>query len=1159
MFKKFTIALPLSLLLACGTLFAQTSEPLIYTVGKVFPSGATHHAYVLWQPGDPSHTFGKQFAIYRKDGTSTSASPYVKLGQTKLQTGPHAIQALLKLGGQFDNNAGSVADRINTLYAEATAQPGTQPAPPAEPGIDEAEKLAYLLNIAATDVKILERIFFLGRAHPGVYMALGHGFSIKVDPASLQTYEVREVDAGGADLRVVGRVTLDAANPTALVRTSRPFEIFHAPKAAMQEVASARDHLVTRLRWGMPDPLRRLFPHTFGFNLYRVRQAVAIANGWDNPVNFPDPAVLENMVTASIGNLNPDAKRINVLPIIATALMTEAEAADIATDSETFFLHDDNDPPDNPFANGDTFYYFAAARDIAGHPGPISAGTMVTICDRLPPVVPMIESIRNIFTSPAITDLAQLKSNQHFRIRIRQTPDLPASDAAARYLIYRWDHHTQHLTDGGNPATNLVATVAHVLGEQYVDWDDSGAGAPVITPADGSEFGKTHWYTIRAEDNAACNPKNLSGHSPPAFGVLRDRVGPSRPSGMVTRCRYHPCVHCPDQPTAVPKSSLGLPDDYQGFVVRYTRQTKLIHSLDLEIIDTNSTVQPLLFKTSRFFSVPDVLDVLVPIDVPPDAEYLIRSRAHSTSGLVSSWIECNYQNLQRTPTHVIVFPIILNVLERCNPVSDPDGGTPPPHDVDGPDGGIIGPLITLTVPIGTKEYRIYRRVGHDGAFELIDRGSGDEIPSPLPGDINHTDIAPPTAGDTECCYFGQVFDENGNGGPRTKLGCITIKSGDLGTPMLADPELLVETGGEAQLSLSWFCDPLGVDRFEIWCASDSAADPGVTSTKIGDKLDTLEGAIISSDTGSLAFCGYQTQALGGGFGNGSAEFKVTLTVPASQTLTFAVRAVGKGVYQEPAVSENARPVGPFSNTVSSTWQAPPVPGQPVIPWPALAVPNVAEVELEVANYQKGEGPFYALPRPVGGDHSAAILMGIFPSLTQAELPYEAILPGGTDPLSVLFSFRRQNIHPIPADQIEPVAPFVVYRHQLPNAAHPDAVPNLVQVSPLIDRIAFRNNSGTIRLRDKFFRFITYERAVSDDQPGYNIPIGGTFGRDLSKTTIGPPSQAVGIPYLANCNTMAFWVDPMPVVRGARYQYLIVHFTLRGEIDRVIPTNYVDQP
>ncbi|MCH2061294.1 MAG: hypothetical protein MK183_11765, partial [Verrucomicrobiales bacterium] len=486
---------------------AQNPDPLIYTVGKVFATDSGPHAYILWQPGSPAATYGKEFAVYRKEGNSTSPAPYIRLGRTKLQVGPGPIQALLRLGGKFDYNAGSVATRINTIYAESTSQQQTQPPSPAEPGMDEARKLAYMLKIAAKDEEILGRIAFLGRTHPGVYMSMGHGFAIKTNAGSIQTYEVRQTDTAGNDTRVIGRVTLDADNPTNLTETSRPFEVFYAPpglevneeelseeeleEELKKKVNSPRNHLVTRLRWGTPNELRRMLPHSFGFNLYRVKEDTAINAGWDQDGAKPDTDVLETMVKASLASNNPDVKRANSMPIMVTALMTEAEAQDTDYNTEIFFVHDDNDSPDNPFSDGDTFYYFVAARDIAGHPGPISAGTKVVICDRLPPSVPAIESVRNIFEKDNIENLAQLKGNQHFRIRIRQTANDPAEDAAAKYYIYRWSDHTQHIREGGNPLTNRVGEVNHDPDKLYIEWEDNAADAPTVTPDDESQLGQT--------------------------------------------------------------------------------------------------------------------------------------------------------------------------------------------------------------------------------------------------------------------------------------------------------------------------------------------------------------------------------------------------------------------------------------------------------------------------------------------------------------------------------------------------------------------------------------------------------------------------------------------------------------------------------------------
>ena len=69
------------------------------------------------------------------------------------------------------------------------------------------------------------------------------------------------------------------------------------------------------------------------------------------------------------------------------------------TDRDTIFTHDDNAPPEDPFESGEDFYYYVSARDIAGHPGPVAGGTYVIYCDRIPPPVPTIESIENVFTA----------------------------------------------------------------------------------------------------------------------------------------------------------------------------------------------------------------------------------------------------------------------------------------------------------------------------------------------------------------------------------------------------------------------------------------------------------------------------------------------------------------------------------------------------------------------------------------------------------------------------------------------------------------------------------------------------------------------------------------------------------------------------------------
>ena len=66
-------------------------------------------------------------------------------------------------------------------------------------------------------------------------------------------------------------------------------------------------------------------------------------------------------------------------------------------DTNTMFISDDDGRykpgyVNNGFTNGAQFYYFATARDILARDGLVSTGTLATVCDRMPPPVPMKRS-----------------------------------------------------------------------------------------------------------------------------------------------------------------------------------------------------------------------------------------------------------------------------------------------------------------------------------------------------------------------------------------------------------------------------------------------------------------------------------------------------------------------------------------------------------------------------------------------------------------------------------------------------------------------------------------------------------------------------------------------------------------------------------------------
>ncbi len=1127
--------------------FAQNADPVVYTVGNTYDvGGGTHYAYLLWQPGDATTTFGKSFAIYRKNGAANSANPYARLSVQSLQTSPGAIHALLKLGGMIDANAAAAAARINLLYSQTTLQPDEVIEPtPAAPDPVVAGQLATLFEIAAGDPEILQRLMFLGRTHPGVMISMGHAFAIKVTPNSLHTYEVREIDGPGNDLRVIGRVTLDAANPLMLARPGRPVAVPHpAPDPRTQLRHSGKDHLACRFRWGMPVALRRLVPHTFGYDLYRVKKDVAVSLNWDNPLNPPDISNLLALVQASSGNPDPNAKRVNQLPVLPDTVLTELEAANLA-DRETIFTHDDNEPPEHPFQSGEDFYYYVAARDIAGHPGPCSGGTYVIYCDRLPPPVPTIESVDNVHTAGTPEETARQEGYQHFRIRINQLPDLPEKNAPARYWIYRWTHSQESMFKGRNPLSNRVAVVNHVPGQRFVEYEDTGADAPGITPNDESDYGITHWYTVRAEDeqDPACAPFNLSGHSPPLWGVLRDRKGPGRATGTASRCLAFPLIEkLGVEPGS--KSDFGLRGDQPGFIIRMTCRDPLINSYDVWVDDPTTKTNP-DFESTRFATSSGIKTLCIPI--PEQEGTVIEVRCRTRNGQVSSWSRTTDLLPPSSPGAANIYSYQCNVEARYTEIGNiPPAEFPVRHEFEGPDKMYAGPRGTITIPADAREWRVYRRTGPRGSYEMIGRGAGDA----LPPEEEWTDRAPPTVNDTAVCYFGQLFDENGNAGPLTQLACFTFSGGTLPIPMLEDIQHLESSADKAQIKLKWFCDTVGVDRFEVWAAAEGIDDPAVEGASLSNSLDASPSTVISTPDGEIVFTPYQTPRVTNPlFGESSPDFNLTLLVPDGKKVYFAVRAVTSGRFGN-------RTVGPWSNVVFDHWQEPSLPGQPVIPWPDRPLPTLQELGYDITKCVKGEGPFYAQKLPREAPGAAGIMVGSFlaDSVNETESSTSFWRKTANNPLNNFFRFRNQQNGSPGADNLQSIIPFAVYRHQVANTSHPDVVPNLTQVTPLIDRITYKTKGQSLEVNDPFFLFPT----TTFDPYQVRIPIAGTFERDGTFDTEVLTEQGSPPDYLKGCNGIMLVLDRLPVIQGRSYQYLLVHFDNRGEVERVIPTNIVSQ-
>lgn len=1131
-----TIITAIALLAATfGSGIGQTANELLTTLGTTVQSGGQHHAYLLWQPGDAGSTLGKRFAVHSKSGNADAPGNYTRLGIQTLQTSPNTIRALLELGEKIDPAAAGCYVRIDGIHRDLTLQSNSPPASPADVSLDAAEKLSYIITSAATDNKLLSRLFFLGRAHPGVMQALGHGFSIPVTPG-IRTFEVREIDLAGNDVRVVGRVTLDTATPVVPAATAAPFQVFHPVDPGSQYTINAKDNLNARLRWGVGPTLRGQMPHTFGFNIFRVKRAVAESLGWH--VTPPTPAQITAAVAArNPADPNPDAAQANEIPVLVTDLLTPAQAADAGnreridfSDDGVWHTGDDGTLVRRPYDDGEQFYFFVAARTITGAPGLLSPGTLVTMCDRLPPNPPSIFSVNSNFVRPAApADWATQGGSQFLQVRVRQVADNDPSERAVGYYIYRWESSQEYLNFTGNPVHNRIGgLIPHSPGQTFITFNDNGAGAPTLA----SHADRSVWYTVRAVGATACAGDVLSGHSAPMSGVLRDFKAPDGPSGSFLVCRRIPVVGWKNREEK-PASDNKLPQDFIGFTVEVQRTSSAIVAADIEVTLARSAGSPsLLFKQRLSYRSGDKVRVNLPYREPASDKtpMTISVRALTANGLVSAPAVKSVSSAKETPYAAHYFTAAVE--RSCVQIAS---ATPPVHESFEADGTVnpISGSITYPLGQGVREWRIYRRVGPDGALSLIAKAEGDSIPNPG----TWVDDALPAQSGVNVCYYGQIIDQNANPSPLSILGCVTLVNPDLPTPMLADAKIIAETPDGIKIKLEWFCDPVGVDRFEVLCAADGGGAPVLTG--LSEALDTFAITGLLAERPDLEFYPYQTPRVGGGIGSGPG-FGMEITVPSDKPLFFAIHACGPGEYP--------RSHGSASNVVTARW-LPTISGpQPVIPWPARPIPGQFDHRRPIETYATGEGPLWPVIMPTDYGFPTGILIGLTRHpITRTSIRASTLVNTTTTPDTWLFKMRESSGD---ATKLRNLMPFMVYRYQVASSAFPSARANLVQCTPLIDRISgIYLKSGKEEGYQVYDPFLFF---VASAQTNIKVPFSGTWNDSKPPLLDFPDSTTNRPAYLENSTGMIFVKDSLPVTQGAKYRHLIVQFEERGEIKRIIP-------
>ncbi|HEX9046126.1 MAG TPA: hypothetical protein VF988_03795, partial [Verrucomicrobiae bacterium] len=897
---------------------------IVYTVGTTaHDSHGRDWAYILWQGTEPSLTSNRIFAVYAKPGDVTNNAPFTRLSLVTLQTDARVIEPLLERAANLGDDLAKLDQDVSQLFGSFI--------PPTS--ISRADRLSAVIRGSLGTPEYYQDLLLLARNHPGVDMALGFADAELIGPG-LTTFEVRAFDpVTSHDLAVIGRVTINAGFPTVLPAPGAP---------VLVPVANPMGDLNLKFRWGTPDNLRRLGLMQFGFNLYRVEMNYANSQGWNALTPPPDAALV------ALAHTNPAAaKLVNVVPVTPPVQFTIPDAANLLPpgDTNTSFIMDDDGRGrpgyiNHNWTNGAEFYYYVAARDVLGRDGQISPGLLATVCDRMPPLPPTGVAVVNDYQYDPNT----MTSAQALRVTWKQ--NLHTNDTIVNYWIYRWTNMMEMNAKSGSISNNLIGIVAHIPGTTNNSFLDNGSGSPSALGA----YGETYWYTVRAGDAGACG-QNLSLPAGPAYGVLRQRVGPAAGTGYIEINCLNPLVNYVGETYF--KSNTDTNFDFQ---LDCTRLDSRFDWAEFYGIGTytvaNVTGPPIVYTVSNYFGrlyfqdSSMVTALWTPPRDPSGVGYQYSSivmqvscRAALNNGKVSSF---NTQTVGLPSTGTFAKVDFQAVTQSFRTVAGSQGDRQGcyEHDPGGGGGGVLGTnniCVHVAPSVGSKEYRIYRRVD-DGPLTLLSSGAVSNSPS-----IETCDNNTPVNGGSMCFYV-QLLDENGNPSPMTWLGCVdTAPVTPPPTPVLAKITPIGNDPTNAQMNLSWFCPPYGVDRFEVFIAG-TPTPPNTNLFALSSQLvstgapPTPISFILKGTNYNFPFFSFLTPKAGPGFGNNGAEFSVPCNIEVGKHYYVAVRAL----------SRHGNP-GDLSNFETFIWtpsNTPPL----QVPWPARPLPTTNANFLALAFY-----------------------------------------------------------------------------------------------------------------------------------------------------------------------------------------------------------------
>ena len=673
------------------------------------------------------------------------------------------------------------------------------------------------------------------------------------------------------------------------------------------------------------------------------------------------------------------------------------------------------------------------------------------------------------------------------------------------YYIYRWTNIVQMNALQGNPANNLIGIVPHNSAVTNNSYLDNGADSPSALGA----YGKTFWYTVRAADLGACGP-NLSGAGGPAYGVLRDRQGPPAGTGYIQINCVRPVV------TAMPVTyaTLRTPDltNYNLFLdcARNDSRFEWAEFYCLATYQADIAGPAGKIVVSNYFGqlyyqgASDVSTWWTPPQDPfTNAKPVtITLQVSCRAGLANGKISSFATTIIVPPTSQQYAKVPFQAMAQSLRVIAGDGQNRDCIEHD--QSGTNNISVTIIPTIGTAEYRLYRRVD-GGPLSLLCQGAVTNLAQ----FIQCYESAPPVNGGTICFYL-QLLDSSGNPSPLVPIPpCVdTAPNAPLPTPVLSK----ITSSGDLilpKMNLAWFCPPYGVERFEVRIAG-APTPPNTNQYALSTALSSTGAPpvnmLFTNNGTSLAldFNRFSTPKAGPAFGNNGALFQIPCSIELGKTYYVAVRALGK--------KGNC---GEFSNFESFVWTPTNTPG-PQVPWPERPLPPVA---ITFPTWAFFLSPSSSNPALQTSSYTGnGVLIGYVAFSHRITVSTKEGSPRiGTimDPLSLI----ETNIY---GGSLFPCA---MYRYPISNAGGAPPSGDTIQVSPLMENIAYQ---------------IT--------------------GTQTANTVILDPFIATTSYSDATYNYLYLWLkDNQPVISGSRYKYILVHFGSNHEIDQLIPSSEVYVP